>query len=46
VLSQQALNLPEILDRAMADGVPYVILEGKAFISDRCSEPMTSVKGE
>jgi hypothetical protein len=46
VLSQQAPSLPQALDRAMADGVPYVILDGKVFISDRCSEPMTSVKGE
>jgi hypothetical protein len=30
----------------MAEGVPYVILDGKVFASDRCSEPMTSVKGE
>jgi hypothetical protein len=30
----------------MADGVPYVILDGKVFESDRCSEPLTSIKGE
>ena len=46
VLSQQAPDLAQALDRAMADGVPYVILDGKIFASDRCSEPMTSVKGE
>ena len=46
VLSQQAPGLAEALERAMADGVPYVILDGKVFESDRCSEPLTSVKGE
>jgi hypothetical protein len=46
VLSAQAASLPETLERAMADGVPYVILDGKVFAGDRCSEPMTSVKGE
>jgi hypothetical protein len=46
VLSEQAPGLAEALERAMADGVPYVILDGKVFASDRCSEPLTSVKGE
>jgi hypothetical protein len=45
VLSQQAPGLPGALERAMADGVPYVILDGKVFETDRCSEPATSVKG-
>jgi hypothetical protein len=31
---------------ALAEGVPHVILDGKVFASDRCSEPMTSVRGE
>lgn len=46
VLSAQAPGLPQALERAMAEGAPYVILDGKVFASDRCSEPMTSVKGE
>ena len=46
VLSEQAPGLPEALERAMAEGVPYVILDGKVFAADRCSEPATSVKGE
>ena len=46
VLSDQAPGLPEALERAMAEGVPYVILDGKIFAGDRCSEPLTSVKGE
>ena len=46
VLSQQAPGLREALERALAEGVPYVILDGKVFASDRCSEAVTSVKGE
>jgi hypothetical protein len=46
VLSAQAPGLPEALERATAEGVPYVILDGKIFASDRCSEPVTSVKGQ
>jgi DDE superfamily endonuclease len=46
VLSKQAPGLAEALARAMADGVPYVILDGKLFATDRCSETTTSVKGE
>jgi hypothetical protein len=46
VLSAQAPDLPEALERAMAEGAPYVILDGKVFAGDRCSEPATSVKGE
>jgi hypothetical protein len=46
VLCAQAPDLAEGLERAMADGVPYVILDGKVFASDRCSESATSVKGE
>jgi hypothetical protein len=46
VLSEQAPGLPEALERAMAEGLPYVILDGKVFAGDRCSEPATSVKGQ
>jgi hypothetical protein len=46
VLSQQAPDLAEALERALAEGVPYVILDGKVFASDRCLETVTSVKGE
>jgi len=42
VLSAQAPSLPETLERAPTPGVRYVILDGKVFASDRCSEPMTS----
>ena len=46
VLSAQAPTLTEALDRAIAEGVPYVILDGKVFAGDRCSEPAVSVKGQ
>jgi hypothetical protein len=46
VLAGQAPELPEALERAMAEGVPFVILDGKIIASDRCLEKTTSVKGE
>jgi len=46
VLSAQAPGLDEALERALADGVPYVILDGKIFETDRLSETVTSAKGE
>jgi hypothetical protein len=36
----EAAGLAEALERALADGVPYAILDGKTFASDRRSEPM------
>jgi hypothetical protein len=45
VLSEQAPGLAEALERAAAEGVPYVILDGKVFAGDRCAETVTSVKG-
>ena len=46
VLSAQAPGLDEALRRALADGAPYVILDGKIFETDRLSETVTSAKGE
>jgi hypothetical protein len=46
VLSAQAPGLDEALRRALADGVPYVILDGKIFETDRLAETVTSAKGE
>jgi hypothetical protein len=46
VLSAQAPDLPEALERAMAEGVPFVILDGKIFETDRLAETVTSVKDE
>lgn len=45
VLSEQAPDLAGALERALADGVPYVILDGKVFASDGCAETAVSVKG-
>jgi len=45
VLADQAPDLHEALERAKADGLAYVILDGKIFSADRCSEKTTSVKG-
>jgi hypothetical protein len=36
LLAAQAPELPDALERAMADGVPFVILDGKIIASDRC----------
>ena len=46
MLSAQAPGLDEALQRALADGAPYVILDGKIFETDRLSETVTSMKGE
>ena len=46
VLSAQAHGLDQALGRAMADGVPCVILDGKVFETDRLAETVTSKKGE
>ena len=46
VLSAQAPDLGEALERARAEGAPYVILDGKVFAGDRCTEKVTSVLGK
>ena len=46
VLADQAPELREALERAKADGLAYVILDGKIFSADRCSEKTVSVKGK
>lgn len=46
VLSEQAPGLGEALERALADGVPYVILDGKVFGTDACAETTENAKGE
>jgi hypothetical protein len=46
VLAAQAPDLHEALQRARAEGVPFVILDGKLLSSDRLAEQATSVKGE
>jgi DDE superfamily endonuclease len=46
VLAASAPELAQVLERASADGLAYVILDGKIFSADRCGEQTTSVKGE
>jgi hypothetical protein len=45
VLSAQAPDLAGALERALADGVPYVILDGKVFAADACAGTAQSAKG-
>jgi hypothetical protein len=45
VLAMQAPDLHEALERAREEGIPFVILDGKLFASDRVAEQITSVKG-
>lgn len=45
VLTTRAPGLHEALDRAVAEGLPYLILDGKVVATDRCQEQTTSVKG-
>lgn len=46
VLAAEAPELPGALARALGEGVPFVILDGKVVPADRCREKTTSVKGE
>jgi hypothetical protein len=46
VLAAQAPDLHQALERAAADGLPHLILDGKIFDSDRCRIKTVSVKGE
>jgi hypothetical protein len=45
VLAAQAPELTPALERALADGVPYVILDGKVFGTDACAGTAQSAKG-
>ena len=45
VVSAEAPGLEEALERAVAEGTPYVILDGKIVSSDRCREKTVSRKG-
>jgi hypothetical protein len=38
VLANQAPDLHEALQKAKADGLAYVVLDGKIFSTDRCDE--------
>ncbi|HEX4701491.1 MAG TPA: transposase family protein [Pseudonocardiaceae bacterium] len=46
VLAEQAPDLHDALNQAKADDLPFVILDGKVFSTDRCGEKTTSVKGK
>ncbi|WP_344496599.1 hypothetical protein [Nonomuraea monospora] len=46
VLAAQAPDLHEALDRAQADGLANIILDGTLISTDRCAEQIISVKGE
>lgn len=46
VLAGEAPELPDALARALAEGVAFVILDGKIIPADRCREKTVSVKGE
>jgi hypothetical protein len=45
VLTARAPDLREALERAKADGLPYLILDGKVVAADRLKEKTTSKKG-
>jgi DDE superfamily endonuclease len=45
VLAARAPGLAGALERALAEGTPYVILDGKVVDSDRCREKTLSRKG-
>ena len=45
VVSAEAPVLEEALERAVAEGTPYVILDGKIVSADRCREKTVSRKG-
>ena len=45
VVAAEAPGLEEALERAVAEGTPYVILDGKIVSSDRCHEKTVSRKG-
>jgi DDE superfamily endonuclease len=46
VLAEQAPDLHDVLQRVKDEGAAHMILDGKAFSADRCSEKTLSVKGE
>jgi hypothetical protein len=46
VVAARAPGLQEALERALADGAPYLILDGKVVDADRCREKTLSRKGK
>jgi hypothetical protein len=45
VLAAKAPSLHKALEKAVDQGIPYVILDGSLISSDRCSDKKTSRKG-
>ena len=45
VLAARAPDLAQALERALADGLPYVILDGKVFATDACAGTAESARG-
>ena len=46
VLAAKAPTLREALERAVEQGLPYLILDGTLIASDRCADKKTSRKGQ
>ena len=46
VLASEAPTLREALERAVEQGLPYLILDGTLIASDRCADKKTSRKGK
>jgi hypothetical protein len=46
VLAARAPDLQEQLERALAEGTPYLILDGKVVDTDRCHQKTLSRKGK
>jgi hypothetical protein len=46
VLADQAPDLAQALDRALAEGLPHVVLDGTIIRTDRCREKVLSVRGQ
>jgi DDE superfamily endonuclease len=46
VLAARAPTLQQALDRALAEGTPYLILDGKVVDADRCRQKTLSRKGK
>ena len=44
--SRPARGLQDALERALAEGTPYLILDGKVVDTDRCREKTVSRKGK
>ena len=46
MLAARAPTLHEALEKAVEQGLPYLILDGTLISSDRCADKKTSRKGK